>query len=602
MTERVADALGVRGPRITVSTACTSSTNALGLALDLLAMGAADAVLAGGADVLTPLVLSGFQALGVLSQQRCAPFSRPAGTSLGEGAGFLVLEPPAAAARRGAEGRLALHGCGLGADAFHDTGPDPTGAGVARAMRAAMRDAGVPADQIGYVNAHGTGTVANDPAEWRAIRQVFGPRAEALPVSSSKGFLGHAQGAAGALEVITTLLAMEQGSLPPTRNFAGARPNSPPDPVAQEQPRSHACQLALCNNSAFGGANCAVVVGAAGAAQPGPALAARSIYVAGVSALGPHGISLDALADALTPGAPPKTGHVPRFRLEDVVPSADPRGLDPCSRYVTAAAALALGDAGVKLRGSTRERTGLVAGVNRVSHESHTALLDSIDRRGLRFLSAPLFSRMVLNAPVGSCSRLLGLKGPLSTVSAGGASGLVAIAYAAELLATRDEADRLVAGAVEELAPDADGDSEGAACLVLDLDLPPPAARARRVRLAGWGLSGPGGLAAAASAALDRAGLAASEVDLVVGPDAARLPRAGELDFSHARRLDPSAHLGQTGAAASALAAAAAALLLRRGSAACALVVATGGASADAALCLVAEPAPEPAPGAHAHA
>src|SRR5690606_22076469 len=125
---------------------------------------------------------------------------------------------------------LILRGYGIAGDGFHDTGPDPTGAGVARAMRGALAAAGVAPDEVDYVNAHGTGTAANDPAEWRAIQAVLGERAASVPVSSSKSFLGHGQGAAGVLEAIATILCLERGAVPPTRNHRGARPNSPPDP------------------------------------------------------------------------------------------------------------------------------------------------------------------------------------------------------------------------------------------------------------------------------------------------------------------------------------------------------------------------------------
>jgi 3-oxoacyl-[acyl-carrier-protein] synthase II len=151
--EALGDALGVAGPRIAVSTACASSANAIGIALDLLRLDAADAVIAGGADVLAPLVAAGFHALGVLADGKCAPFSEPAGTTLGEGAGFVVVE------RGGATGALAgVLGYGLSADGFHDTGPDPSGAGIARAMRSALDHAGLAPDAVDYVNAHGTGT------------------------------------------------------------------------------------------------------------------------------------------------------------------------------------------------------------------------------------------------------------------------------------------------------------------------------------------------------------------------------------------------------------------------------------------------------------
>lgn len=575
MTEQVGDALGAAGPRLTISTACTSSTNALGLALDLLRMGAADVVVAGGSDVLTPLVVAGFHALGVLSTARCAPFSEPPGTSLGEGAGFLILERGASADRRGAAAPLAVLGYGLSADAFHDTGPDPTGAGLARAMRAALDHAGLPADQVGYVNAHGTGTLANDPAEWRAIQQVFGQRARSLPVSSSKSFLGHAQGAAGIVEVIATLVSLERGMIPPTRHFTVPRPNSPADPVGQETPRRAPCRVAMCTNSAFGGANCAVLVGRAEGGAAALPEARRPVFVEGLAALGPLAASLEEL---LLHGGPRSTGgRVPAFRLEDVLPSADPRGIDPCSRYLTASAALALRDAGCRIRGAARDRTGLVVGVNHVSAESRVALDRTLEQHGYRGMSASLFSRMVLNAPVGTCSKLLGLRGPLSTISAGSAAGLVAMLYAAELLAARGDADRMVAGGVDELAAgdDSAGRSEGAACAVLSCA---PADSGPGVLVAGWGMAGPGGLASAVRDALAAARIDLAAVDAVVGP--------APPGMQPAHRVDPAALAGQGDAFTSALAFVAGAVLVRTARARRILVTQAGGASADCAIVL----------------
>jgi 3-oxoacyl-[acyl-carrier-protein] synthase II len=555
MTEEVGDALGVRGPRLTVSTACTSSANAIGMALDLLALGAADAVIAGGADVLTPLVLAGFHALGVLSEGKCAPFSEPPGTTLGEGAGFVVVERGDAAARRGVAARHAVYGYGLSADAFHDTGPDPTGAGVARAMRGALEHAGIAPGEVDYLNAHGTGTRANDPAEWRAIQQVFGERARALPVSSSKSFLAHGQGAAGVLELLATLVAMDRGVLPPTQRYTVPRPHSPPDPVAGPTARPGACRVALSSSSAFGGANCAVVVGPAERAQaqaPAQEHARRAVYVAGVGAVGPHGVGLERAREKVR-------GRVPAFRLDEVLPSADPRGgIDPTTTYVTAAAALALADAGVKIRGEAKDRSGLVLGVTAASPASDRALNASIDAHGYRGLSASLFARMVLNAPAGTCTKLLGLRGPHSTVMAAAATGLFAVVYAAELLAARRDADRLIAVGVDELPEGAvaAGASEGAAGALL-VAAPGP------VRVAGWGVAGPGRLAEAAAAALAMAGEAVADAT-----------------------IDPADLAGDTAAYGASLAVAVATLMIRTGEARRVLVAQPGGASADCAVLL----------------
>lgn len=431
VTRAIADALGIGGLQLTVSTACASSANAIGIALDLLALDAADLVIAGGTDVLTPLVHAGFAALGVLAEGKCAPFSDPPGTTLGEGAGFLVL----------GHGDAALHvtGYGISTDAFHDTGPDPTGAGVVRALRSALAHAGVA--RADYVNAHGTGTRANDPAEWRAIKHVLGAN---VPVSASKSFLGHAQGAAGVLETIATIVAMEHGRIPPTQRYAGARPNTPLDAVGGATAREAQCEIAVKTSAGFGGANCALVIARAPSTKR---LARAPVYLAAVA---------EGTDD-----------------LSAVVPSADPRGIDRQTRLLTTAVARALAEAGIVVRGEARDRVGLVAGLEESSRESDAGLYASIAAHGHRGLSANLFARQVLNAAPGTCARLLGIRGAHSVIAAGAATGLAAIIYAAELLATRDELDAIAVVGVDEAI--------GARCHVL--------ARCGARRLDRWGAS-----------------------------------------------------------------------------------------------------------------
>lgn len=581
MTEEVARALGIEGPALTVSTACTSSTNALGLGLDLLRSGTADAVVAGGSDVLTPIMLAGFNALGVLSEGKCAPFSHPFGTTLGEGAGFCVLESRDHAERRGARVRGVLAGYGLSGDAYHETSPEPTGSGVARAISGALGQAALAPAQIRYVNAHGTGTVANDPAEWRAIRTVFGEAADRLPVSSTKSYLGHAQGAAGILEAIATLISMEHGVVPPTLHFRTARKNGPSDPVAAAVPRAHDYRYAVCSNSAFGGANAAVVV-ARSDTRPETASAPvprREIRIGGVGVVGAHGLGAGGLLSAVEAGRPLNRGRVADFSLGEAAPGVDPRGLDASSRFVTAAAAQALDDAGLGLRRTRRDRIGLIMGVNRISRESVDALDASIARNGLPLLSANAFSRMVLNAPVGSCSKLLALGGPLSTISTGEGSGLAALIYAAELLGSRSDADALVAGGLDEAGPpDGIADpGEGAACAVLS-NRPFPGSAA--IVAAGWGLAGRNGLRTAAARALAAAAASEGDIEALFG--------TGLGDYLPALpRIGPEHALGYGEAFSSAAALVAAVLWLREGRGSRVMVANGCGGSATAALVLV---------------
>lgn len=250
----IAVELGLTGPAFTLSTACSSANHALGHGLWLLRQGAADRVLAGGSEApFTYGNLKAWEALRVVSPTTCRPFSRDRdGMVLGEGAAILVLEPADAARARGARVYAEITGFGMSADAYHVT--QPSVEGPTRAMREALRDADLAPADIGYINAHGTGTPTNDPVEARAIRQVFGDHADRLPVSSTKSLHGHALGAAGALEAAATALALHHRLLPPTANFTEADPECDLD-VVRGAARPADVAAALSNSFAFGGLN-----------------------------------------------------------------------------------------------------------------------------------------------------------------------------------------------------------------------------------------------------------------------------------------------------------------------------------------------------------
>lgn len=245
---------GVTGPTFTLSTACSSSNHAIGLALQLLRSGAADLAFAGGSEApLSYGLLKAWEAMRVVAPDTCRPFCRDRrGMILGEGAGMLFLERLESARARGARIYAELAGAGMSADAKHIT--QPTTEGPVRAMRAALADAGLQPGQIGYINAHGTGTLGNDPAETRAIRDTFGVVAERIPISSTKSMHGHALGAAGAIEAVATLLAIREGILPPTANFTEADPACDLDYIPNAA-RTVRVEAALSNSFAFGGLN-----------------------------------------------------------------------------------------------------------------------------------------------------------------------------------------------------------------------------------------------------------------------------------------------------------------------------------------------------------
>lgn len=221
ITSKLARRLGLRGRQLTFVNACAAGAQAIAVAAGCVRSGRAEVALAGGVEVVSRMVLSGFEALRAVSPTGCHPFDAGRdGIQLSELAAFVVIESGRRLredpARRGVRPYARLAGSGASADAFHVVRPDEAGAGAVLALRRALEDAGLTPDGIDYVNAHGTGTIQNDPAELAALAQVFGPRAERLPISSTKGMLGHALGASGAAEAVICALALREGFLPPT--------------------------------------------------------------------------------------------------------------------------------------------------------------------------------------------------------------------------------------------------------------------------------------------------------------------------------------------------------------------------------------------------
>jgi 3-oxoacyl-[acyl-carrier-protein] synthase II len=252
-------ALGLSGPVTLISNACASGSNAIGHAWQSLRLGLADRALTGGYDALSHLVFAGFDSLQALSTSQCRPFdAQRDGLALGEGAAVLALETLDQAQKRGAEILGEIVGYGAASDSYHLTQPHPEGDAAYGTMVEACRVAGVKPEQIGYVNAHGTGTLLNDSAEARAINRWAGGQVGSLPVSSTKASVGHLLGAAGAVEAAVCLLALRGGWLPPTVTLER------PDGLCQfpivRTPTDRQVDYALTNSFGFGGANASLVL------------------------------------------------------------------------------------------------------------------------------------------------------------------------------------------------------------------------------------------------------------------------------------------------------------------------------------------------------
>ena len=265
---QIAIQYGLKGPNMTIVTACASSANAIGEATETIRRGAADAVLTGGAEAgIVPLALAGFNVMNAVSRRNDAPqkASRPFdanrdGFVMGEGGAALVLESLDHARARGARIYAEVLGYGASADAFHITAPQETGEGAALAMRAALAQARLAPQDIGYLNAHGTSTQLNDKSETAAIKQVFGPAAYQVPISSTKSMTGHLLGAAGALEALVCVKALREGILPPTINYETPDPECDLDYIPNAA-RHAPIRTAMSNSFGFGGHNACLVFG-----------------------------------------------------------------------------------------------------------------------------------------------------------------------------------------------------------------------------------------------------------------------------------------------------------------------------------------------------
>jgi len=258
---------GARGPNLSMATACAAGTHAVGEAFKMVQSGTAEAMIAGGVEaVISPCCIAGFNAMKALStrneapQKASRPFDRDRdGFVVGEGSGMLILEPLETARSRGAKIYAEICGYGMSGDAYHMASPPPEADGAARCMQAAIEDAGIDRDQIGYINAHGTSTPLNDSSETTAIKAVFGEHAAGLMVSSTKSMTGHLLGGAGGVEAVFTALALQTGIIPPTINLENPDEGCDLDYVPNTA-RKEAVEVAMTNSFGFGGTNAVLIM------------------------------------------------------------------------------------------------------------------------------------------------------------------------------------------------------------------------------------------------------------------------------------------------------------------------------------------------------
>lgn len=459
----MAHVLGITGDVWIVTTACSSTTGAIGLAQMLVNRGYYTTVIVGGADALCIANMSGFNGLKAVAQGRTAPFSLPVGLNIGEAACFWVVEEMEQALLRHVHCKGKLAGHTTSCDAYHATAPDPRGDGVYRTLSRSLEDAGLPLDAIGCINAHGTGTEANDRAESRGIARFI--RDAKIPVTSTKSFFGHCMGTAGILEATCNLEAMNRGFIPPTVNFTTPRPGCNLDYVPQKA-RKDDYQAFISANYAFGGNNAAAVITQWDTPLEGRKAADERVVITGagmVSALGltPEShytallagrVGIDAVDEALDirDTISRRAGLVAPFRASDIDRRFDCSGMNRISRYAAAACFCALACGNLRVRQSMSDRIGIVMGVcNGPPESEHMNSVFSSDDYAADITN---FSTITANSTAGWVAASLALKGINISLAPGHHAGLQGCAYAFDMLAER-RAHAIIAAAADEVYP-----------------------------------------------------------------------------------------------------------------------------------------------------
>lgn len=543
--EALAGAFGLQGPALSIDTACAAGANAIGYAAELIRWGQADAVLTGGTDALSDVLIAGFNSLESLSPEPAAPYSKDRlGLSLGEGSGMLVLVREDLARRYGLPVLAEIAAYGLSADGYHPTAPHPEGRGASRAIWSALRSAGVAAEEVRYVNSHGTGTDKNDPAETMATKVGLGDAAKAAAVSSTKSMIGHLLGAAGAVEGIVTAKALEAQLAPPTANFTEPDPECDLDYVPNVS-RPLEMRVAISNNFAFGGANATVVLTRDRAAAP-PTPDIDRVVVTGLAALTPAGAGVAELWDAFAAGrdctAEEKGARIGRVAVDPkaFLSPKERRRVDRLGIFSIISSRLALADGGLEVDDGNRERVGVILGTGIGPMESMEDFAGLLFEEGPRAANPAVFPNTVYNAASGQVAMRTGVVGPTTTVTAGHAAGASALVYAVDLLGS-DHADAMVAvaadtltdtvvdayRALDVLGPEGMALSEAGVAVLLERRAKALERGARpRAEVLGYGIAGDGagvgrwdpdgrGLERAMRLALERAGVEPADIDTV---------------------------------------------------------------------------------------
>lgn len=444
VAKALSSALKTRGEVYVINTACSGSTAAIGFAQTLIESGEYDAVLAGGADAVSLANYAGFSAIKVVSDEKTAPFSTPIGMNIGEGGAFWLLENMDKAKSREAKIYAKIVAHSTTADAFHPTQPDPRGDGVFRTMASAMQYAQIPLEKIGCINAHASGTSANDKAEAKGVLKFL--NGVKMPITSSKSYNGHCMGATGILEATLQLVSLLNGFIPPTLRFNEARTGCEELNVVSDILKSDYSAF-LSSNYAFAGNNAAIVVAKKDAEFDEHKFENCKIAITGLGAICQLGKSSSEISEAIFNDKSyelkpvrflennpelPRAVLIEKLNTRQLDRRIDFSGMNEISTYATIAVKNALDSASIKVSRANSNDIALTSCVSRGSSEEahmHGVFADSTHKGDIT-----CFSNVTPNSTAGWVSKALEIKGANITLTSSPNSALQGISYAAKIL------------------------------------------------------------------------------------------------------------------------------------------------------------------------
>ena len=459
--ELAAADLACNGLASTTCSACSSSLGSVALAVTLLRTGQLDLVVCGGYDTVSEYAYGGFNSLRLVADGPLRPFGKDRqGMKLGEGYGILILERADAARERGAAALAEVLGWGESADAHHLTQPHPEGDGAARAMAQALKSAGVRPADVGLIAAHATGTPDNDAAEYAALSRVFGGDLPNVPAVGFKSHLGHTLGGAGAVELILSLVAMREQTVPPCASMSARDVEFPNLRLNIDSAKPARIRATLNTSLGFGGANTCVVLGPPPPSERAPAVHSggaskdlRDVLVTGVGVIVPGAVGNEAFAarvsDAFAAGRPAGGGTIAEEEYVHLLNARRVRRLSEPVKLTLAARAIACQDAGIADETAFAETCGAVLGSTHGSAAYSLSYYNEIIKQGLVGANPMLFAEGVPNACSAHLSLTLGVKGACQTVIGTRTAGLDALRLAALRIAGGDWQRAIVAAAEE---------------------------------------------------------------------------------------------------------------------------------------------------------